>query len=190
MEKQLNNFPLRRSARIQQRQGSCLGGLQSTLVETESDMDCGGPSVDPELWCSCRGRDDGRLMICCDQQGENCNVWYHYDCLGLTMEESRRIGASGEGFVCPSCCLIQNNSHDASFIVDTLCLLDSCTDFQWGEISGQTFCNFILSAYEEVVHWRINIFWFHLGRLGRVLCLNLLDYIKHLQEIQLSVPLL
>ena len=49
MEKQLNNFPLRRSARIQQRQGSCLGGLQSTLVETESDMDCRGPSVDPEF---------------------------------------------------------------------------------------------------------------------------------------------
>ena len=86
----------------QQRQGSCLGGLQSALVERESDMDCGGPSVDPELWCSCRGRDDGRLMICCDQQGENCNVWYHNDCLGLTMEEGRRIGASGEGlFVLP-----------------------------------------------------------------------------------------
>ena len=49
MAKQLNNLPLRRSARIQQRQGSCLGGLQSTLVETESDMDCRGPSVDPEF---------------------------------------------------------------------------------------------------------------------------------------------
>ena len=84
------------------------------------------------------------------------------------MEEGQKIGASGEGFVCPSCRLIQNDSHDASFIVDTLCLLDPCADFQWGEISGQTFCNFILSAYQEVVHWRINVFWFHLGRLGRV----------------------
>ena len=79
MAKQLNNLPLHRSVRIQQRQGSCLGGFQSTLVERESDVDRGGPNVDPELWGSCRGRDDGRLMICCDQQGENCNVWYHYD---------------------------------------------------------------------------------------------------------------
>ena len=43
--------------------------------------------------------------------------------------------------------------------------LNPSIDFNWGEISGQTFCNFILSAYEEVVHWSSNIFWFHLGRL-------------------------
>ena len=33
MAKQLNNLPTRRSARLQQRKGDCLGGLQSTLVE-------------------------------------------------------------------------------------------------------------------------------------------------------------
>ena len=66
MAKQLNNLPLCCSVRIQQRQGSCLGGLQSTLMERESDVDCGGPNVDPELWCPCRGYDDGHLMICCD----------------------------------------------------------------------------------------------------------------------------
>ena len=58
-------------------------------------------------------------MISCDRHGENYNVWYHYDCLGLTMEEGRRIGASGEEFLCPSHHLIQNNSHDVSFFVDT-----------------------------------------------------------------------
>ena len=68
-------------------------------------------------------------MICCDRQGENCNVWYHYNCLELTMEEGRRIGASGEGFVCLSSCLVQNDSHYASFIVDSPCLLNPCTDF-------------------------------------------------------------
>ena len=66
MAKPLNNLPLRRSARLQQWQGSCLGGLQSTLVEEKSDIDRGGPNVDPDLWCPCQGRDDGRLMICCD----------------------------------------------------------------------------------------------------------------------------
>ena len=51
MAKPLNNLPLRRSARLQQRQGSCLRGLQSTLVEEKSDIDRGGPNVDPDLWC-------------------------------------------------------------------------------------------------------------------------------------------
>ena len=102
MAKPLNNLPLHCSARLQQRQGSCLGSLQATLVEEKLDIDLDGSNVDPDLWCSCRGRDDGHLMICCDQQGESCNVWYHYDCVGLTLEEGRRIGASGKDFVCPS----------------------------------------------------------------------------------------
>ena len=180
MAKPLNNLPLRRSARLQQRKGSCLRGLQSTLVEEKSDIDRGGPNVDPDLWCSCQGRDDGRLMICCDRQGEDFNVWYHYDCVGLTLEEGRRIGASGKDFVCPSCRLIPDDSPNSLFIVDTPHLLTPCTNFQWGDISRQTLCDFILSAYEEVVHWRINVFWFHLGRLESVLCLNLLDCIKPL----------
>ena len=108
------------------------------------------------------------------------NVWYHYDCVGFTLEEGRRIGASGKDFVCPSCRLIPDDSPDSLLIVDTPHLLTPCTDFQWGDISGQTLCDFILSAYEEVVHWRINVFWFHLGRLESVLCLNLLDCIKPL----------
>ena len=49
MAKQLNNLPLGCSVWIQQWQGSCLGGLQSILVERESEMDCGEPNVDPEL---------------------------------------------------------------------------------------------------------------------------------------------
>ena len=53
MAKPLNNLPLRRSAQLQQQQGSCLRGLQSNLVEEKSDIDRGGPNVDPDLWCSC-----------------------------------------------------------------------------------------------------------------------------------------
>ena len=41
MAKQLINLPLRRSEQIQQQQGSCLDGFQSTLVERESDVDRG-----------------------------------------------------------------------------------------------------------------------------------------------------
>ena len=143
------SFPVRRSARIKQRQQrqqqSDLAVSQSILEEEELDSDL---PADPELWCSCQGYDDGRLMICCDRKGEDCCVWYNYDCLGLTIEEGRRIEASDEDFVCPSCRRIQSDPTDPSFIVDTPYLLNPSTDFQWGEISGQisghTFCNFIL----------------------------------------------
>ena len=112
-------------------------------------------------------------MICCYHQGENCNIWYHHDCVGLTLEEGRRIGASGKHFVCPSCRLIPDESPDALFIVDTPHLITPCTNFQWGDISGQTFCNFILSTYEEVVHWRINTFLVPFGKAGKCFVLEL-----------------
>lgn len=180
MAKPLNNLPLRRSARLQQRQCSCLRGLQSTLVEEKSDIDRGGPNVDPDLWCSCQGRDDGRLMICCDRQGENCYVWYHYDCVGLTLEEGRRIGASGKDFVCPSCRLIPDDSPDSLFIVDTPHLLTPCTDFQWGTLVDKHCVTLYYLHTRKLFIGGLMFFWFHLGRLESVLCLNLLDCIKPL----------
>ena len=33
--------------------------------------------VSNELWCSCQRPEDGRFMIHCDVQGEECRVWYH-----------------------------------------------------------------------------------------------------------------
>ena len=61
------NLPVHRSAWIKQRQQrqeqSSLVASQSILVEggLDSELD-----ADPELWCSCQGYDDSRLMICCD----------------------------------------------------------------------------------------------------------------------------
>ena len=40
-------------------------------------------------------------------------------------------------------------------------------DFQWGDISGGQFCEFIVSAYEEVVHWRPNVFMIPFGKAGK-----------------------
>ena len=35
-----------------------------------------------DLFCICRGRDDGRKMIMCDN--ENCNfIWFHTACINL-----------------------------------------------------------------------------------------------------------
>ena len=115
------NLPVHRSAWIKQQQQrqeqSSLVASQSILVEGELDSEL---DVDPELWCSCQGYNDSCLTNCCDRKGEDSCVWYHYDCLGLTIKEGQRIEASGEDFVC----LIQNNSMDPSFIVDTpACLI-------------------------------------------------------------------
>ena len=40
-------------------------------------------------------------------------------------------------------------------------------DFQWGDISGRQFCEFIVSTYEEVVHWRPNVFMIPFGKAGK-----------------------
>ena len=121
MAKPIHCVPLHHSARIQQRQTSCLDGLQSTLKEDELNFDCGGHNTDHELWCICQVHDESCLMLCCDRQGEGCYIWYHYDCLGLTKEEGQQIGTSGEDFICPSCShLAQDNLHDAPFIARSL----------------------------------------------------------------------
>ena len=40
-------------------------------------------------------------------------------------------------------------------------------DFLWGEKTGEVFSQLVFSAYEEVVHWRHNIFLIPSGRAGK-----------------------
>ena len=40
-------------------------------------------------------------------------------------------------------------------------------DFLWGEKTGEVFSQLVSSAYEEVVHWRHNIFLIPSGRAGK-----------------------
>lgn len=42
---------------------------------------------DSELYCICRSSDCSRFMIGCD----NCNEWYHGDCVGVTQEDADHI---------------------------------------------------------------------------------------------------
>lgn len=39
------------------------------------------------VYCICRSSDSSRFMICCD----NCNEWYHGDCIQITEERANRI---------------------------------------------------------------------------------------------------
>ena len=47
--------------------------------------------------------------------------------------------------------------------------LPSCPtpDFQWGSLDGKTFCDSIHEAYEEIIHWKRNVFLLPSGASGK-----------------------
>ena len=115
-------------------------------------------------------------MLYCDQQCKGCKIWYHYDCLGLSLSDRQRLGASQENFVCPFC--IDNSTpYHASPVTSgsapQLGAWDStqfkpCTDFLWNNVSGEQVCDFLMCAYDEVVHWRPNVFFIPFGKAGKL----------------------
>ena len=40
-----------------------------------------------------------RFMICCDQ----CEEWYHGDCVGISVAQGKRMERYGEDYVCVRC---------------------------------------------------------------------------------------
>jgi hypothetical protein len=47
--------------------------------------------------------------------------------------------------------------------------LPTCSqlDFQWGQLDGQTFCEMIDTAYNDIIHWKRNIFLLPSGAAGK-----------------------
>ena len=176
----------RRSARIRAREAA-LSADEFPSIDT-SDSESG------DIWCCCGGRDDGRLMLFCDQQSEGCSIRrYHYDCLGLSPSDGQRLCASHENFICPFC--IENSApprsnmdtigQDSFFVQDSTDQFKLCIDFLWNNIvTGEQVCDFLISAYDEVLHWRPNIFLIPYGKQASTLLRNLLDYIKLLLRTQ------
>lgn len=52
-----------------------------------------------DTWCICKGPSDDRAMIGCDC----CDEWYHYNCIGLTLKQVKRMGTTSKKWICPSC---------------------------------------------------------------------------------------
>lgn len=79
------------------------GGKRPKKPKSESTaMNTSGDEMDPEdesdngPYCLCRGPDDHRWMICC----ENCEDWFHGECINM----DKGIGeALIEKFICPLC---------------------------------------------------------------------------------------
>ena len=38
-------------------------------------------------------------MICCDQ----CEEWYHGDCVGISVGQGKRMEREGKEYICPVC---------------------------------------------------------------------------------------
>ena len=59
-------------------------------------------------------------------------------------------------------------SQDSFFVRDSTHQFKLCTDFLWNNIvTGEQVCDFLISAYDEVIHWRPNVFLIPYGKAGK-----------------------
>ena len=109
-------------------------------------------------------------MLYCDQQREGCKIWYHYDCLGSGWVFLKRtlfvlFALTILPLFMPALLLVgqppQLGARDSI-------QFKPCTDFLWNNVSGEQVCDFLISAYEQVVHWRRNVFLIPFGKPGKL----------------------
>jgi hypothetical protein len=50
-----------------------------------------------EILCICRGKDDGRKLVQCD----DCRTWYHLECLGI--KDTAELGREEDSWYCHNC---------------------------------------------------------------------------------------
>ena len=55
-----------------------------------------------EILCICRGRDDGRELVQCD----DCRTWYHLECLGIN--NTAELGREEDPWFCHNCVALMN----------------------------------------------------------------------------------
>lgn len=59
-------------------------------------------------------------MICCDQ----CEEWYHGDCVGISVGQGKRMEREGKEYVCPVCVArLQDAKEEREMNRYTLCAL-------------------------------------------------------------------
>ena len=133
------------------------------------------------LWCLCCEPEDSRFVIQCDIQGRNCKVWYHGDYVGVSESQGKHMEHYGIDFICPFC---SNNISDnaGGAASSSMTALPPYTElraasFYWNDsIEGTVFCQKVSTAYDEIVHWRHNLFLVPYGR----------DFVHELAKLSLS----
>ncbi|POR37286.1 Set1 complex component spp1 [Tolypocladium paradoxum] len=79
-----------------------------------TDEASGDDDSDNGPYCLCRGPDDHRWMICC----ENCEDWFHGECIKMNKEIGENLI---EKFICPNC-----TKGDLTTIYKKTCALGAC----------------------------------------------------------------
>ena len=96
-------------------------------------------------------------MIWCD----GCEYWFHCDCLGLDNAAVDILSKNNSDYLCYKC---TGSSPPYGDLPRHPPL--SQPSFMWGGIPGSTFSTCVTCAYDEVVHWRRNLFSVPVGRAG------------------------
>ncbi|KAI0056778.1 hypothetical protein BV25DRAFT_1831871 [Artomyces pyxidatus] len=70
--------------------------VRALAAKRQFRVELGGHDDDDELLCICRGRDDGRELVQCD----DCRTWYHLECIGITIAD---LGREEDPWYCENC---------------------------------------------------------------------------------------
>ena len=156
-----NSMATRQSARIRARkQQNC------EEVEPQTSNNVVAPTL--KACCLCRLPEDGHFMICCDHFDE----WYHGDCVGITPDIGQEMKNDNMEYICLSYTSDTTLVSSASVSPPTSSVINPCkpcVDFQCVDKDGKTYCKLIGCAFEVMVHWRRNSFYFPLLKLARTL---------------------
>lgn len=83
------------------------------------------PSADgdgEEILCICRGKDDGRELVQCD----DCRMWYHLECLGI--KDIAELGREEDPWYCHNCVALMNGLPT---LEPTFALADEESPLRW-----------------------------------------------------------
>lgn len=80
---------------LPERQAKILSLFNNASLDWDMHSYCKPASSQDVEYCICRSKDTSRFMIGCDQ----CNEWYHGDCVGITEKEAKCILQ----YFCKSC---------------------------------------------------------------------------------------
>ena len=96
--------------------------------------------------CKINAKQDTRGLQC-----NNCESWFHSDCLFLKDAEYSRICKSGNSWTCIGCAEVNANESKIT----------------WGELPGlSNITQIVRGCYQEMVKWKKNIFILPRGRSG------------------------
>ena len=86
-----------RAALLSKQSVRALAARRRLRVQSSADGD------EEEILCICRGKDDGRELVQCD----DCRTWYHLECLGI--RDIAELGREEDPWYCHNCVTLMSD---------------------------------------------------------------------------------